>query len=60
LEGCLKVRLLKNGKHTTRVRNFELGIEIDLVIHRVDKTVEPFACVHVIKISLDFEGVVCA
>ncbi len=46
-EAGLEVGLFKHGEHPAGIRNLELGVEVDLVVHRVHEAVQPFARVHV-------------
>ena len=45
-EGSLEVRLLEARVHAARVGGLELGVEVDLVVDRVDKAVQALACAH--------------
>ena len=45
-EGCLEVGLLEAGVHPTGVRGLELGVEVDLVVHGIDKAVQALARAH--------------
>ena len=38
----LEVRLLEGGEHPTRVRHLELGVEVGLLVGRIDRAVQPF------------------
>ncbi|CAB4531312.1 unannotated protein [freshwater metagenome] len=57
LEGCLQIRLLKDGEHATAVWHLELGVNINLAVNRVNESVQAFAGVHEVSISIDYEGV---
>ncbi len=52
-ERCLQIRLLKDGKDPTRVRNFELGVEVNLIVNRVNEAVQALAGVHVEHVRVD-------
>ena len=56
-EGGLEIGLLEAGVHAPGIGGLELGIEVDLVIDRVDEAVQALAGVHVGAHRLDHEGV---
>ncbi|MCY1234767.1 hypothetical protein D9M72_473580 [compost metagenome] len=43
----LEIGLLEHCEHPAGIRNLELRVQVDLVVHRVHETVEPFAGIHV-------------
>ena len=47
LIGCLQAGLIETRKHLPRVRNFELRVQVDLVVSGVNKLVETFTSVAV-------------
>ncbi|MNI58748.1 hypothetical protein D3C73_1138740 [compost metagenome] len=57
-EACFKVGLLKDGEHAPGVRNFELRVEVNLTVNRVNEAVEALAGVHVGSICHHHEFVV--
>ena len=57
VEGRLEVGLVEAREHPLRVSGFELRVEVDLVVDRVDEAVQTFAGVGVEADGLDDEGV---
>ena len=39
---CLLIWLIEAGIHATSIAGFELGVEIDLVVGRINETVQAF------------------
>ena len=54
----LQVGLLEDGEHAPRVRDLELGVQVDLVVHRVHEAVQALAGVHVGRVGDDRQHVV--
>ncbi len=50
-ESSLEVGLLKDREHPARIGYLELGVQVDLVVHRIHKAVQSFAGVHVRRVS---------
>ncbi|MCB5281947.1 hypothetical protein BJQ89_01702 [Arthrobacter sp. ES1] len=46
-EAGLEVGLFKHGKHPPGIRNLELGVEVDLLVHRIHEPVQALAGIHV-------------
>ena len=59
LECCFEVWLFEDSEHAPRVWNFELCVEIDLVVDRINKAVQAFTGVGVFRISNNGQRVVC-
>ena len=57
-EGGLEVGLFEDGEHPPRVGDLELGVQVDLVVHRVHEAVQALAGVHVGRVRDDQELVV--
>ena len=54
----LEVRLLEDGEHPARIRHLELGVQVDLVVHRIHEAVQALAGVHVRRVGHHREFVV--
>ena len=57
IESRFEVGLFKRGKHSSRVRHFELRIQVHLVVDGIDKAMEPFARVDIEHVGVDDENV---
>ena len=53
IEGGLQVRLVEHGVDAAGIRHLELGVQVDVAIGRVDRTVQAFAGVGVAAQRLD-------
>jgi hypothetical protein len=56
-ERRLEVGLLEDGEDAPGVRHLELGVQVDLVVDRVDEAVQSLAGVRVLRVRDDGEGV---
>ena len=58
VEGGLEVGLVEAGEHPLGVGGFELRVQIDLVVDRVDEPVQTLAGVRVTAVGVDHQDVV--
>src|SRR5207248_8868489 len=58
LELRLEVRLVEAGEHLLRVGRLELAVEVDLLVHRVDRPVQALPARGVGEVGVDHEHVV--
>ena len=58
LKCCFEIGLFKNGKHSARIGNFKLGVQVNLSIHRVGELVQTFTGVGEQKVRVDHHCVV--
>ena len=56
--GRLQIWLIKAGKHALGIGGLELGVEVHLVVHGVNESMQAFASVGVHAIAFDGEDVV--
>ncbi len=54
-EGRLQIRLLERGEHPAGVRDLELGVQVGLLVDRVDEAVQPLAGVGVRAVRDDLQ-----
>ena len=55
----LLVWLIKAGIHPASIAGFKLGVEIDLIICRVNKSVQAFTGIGIHTIMFDLKNVLC-
>ena len=53
LPGRLQIGLLEAGVHAAGVGDLELGVQVLLVVDRVDEAVQTFTCGHVLAVGLN-------
>ena len=58
LEGRLQVRLLEARIHSSSVSRFELRVEVRLIVHRIDESMETLTGVHIAALRDDRDRVV--
>ncbi len=55
LEGCLQVGLLEHSEHPAGVRNFELAVEVYLVVDWVNEAVQTLSGIGVFEVAGNHE-----
>ncbi|CAB4876769.1 unannotated protein [freshwater metagenome] len=56
--GGFEVRLIKASKHTLGIGRFELGVEVHLIVNRINESMQTFAGVGVEPFSFHSQHVV--